>query len=208
MHIIKISDEPIATWDDSLIEPPNTIGEITVEGPAVTTHYFELPKLTSLAKILRDPESRLPESQLDGKTPPPALLHRMGDLGYFDTQGRLWFVGRKSHRVITPLAPEGVMHSIPVEAIFNTHPAVFRSALVGVKLNGVVTPVICIEREKMKAISEGELTQQLLALAGKHVTTSPVKLVLYHPAFPVDIRHNSKIGREKLTVWAQQKLNK
>ena len=29
-----------------------------------------------------------------------------------------------------------------------------------------------------------------------------VKTILYHPSFPVDIRHNAKIFREKLAVWA------
>jgi hypothetical protein len=32
--------------------------------------------------------------------------------------------------------------------------------------------------------------------------------VLMHPAFPVDIRHNAKIGREKLAVWARAELEK
>ena len=27
------------------------------------------------------------------------IWHRMGDLGYFDSEGRLWFCGRKAHRV-------------------------------------------------------------------------------------------------------------
>jgi len=30
--------------------------------------------------------------------------------------------------------------------------------------------------------------------------------VLFHNAFPVDIRHNSKIFREKLALWAETKL--
>ena len=30
--------------------------------------------------------------------------------------------------------------------------------------------------------------------------------ILFHPSFPVDIRHNSKIFREKLAVWAARKL--
>src|SRR5207244_5363668 len=34
--------------------------------------------------------------------PAGGFYHRMGDLGYFDEQGRLWFCGRKSHRVVTP----------------------------------------------------------------------------------------------------------
>jgi len=29
-----------------------------------------------------------------------------------------------------------------------------------------------------------------------------INTILYHPGFPVDIRHNAKIFREKLAVWA------
>ena len=52
------------------------------------------------------------------------VAHRMGDLGYFDDQGRLWFCGRKSHRVVTP---EQTYFTEPVEGIFNSHPQVFFS---------------------------------------------------------------------------------
>jgi stearoyl-CoA desaturase (delta-9 desaturase) len=31
--------------------------------------------------------------------------------------------------------------------------------------------------------------------------------LLIHRSFPVDIRHNAKIFREKLSVWAQKKLD-
>ena len=30
--------------------------------------------------------------------------------------------------------------------------------------------------------------------------------MLYHPGFPVDIRHNAKIRREELAVWAAREL--
>ena len=56
----------------------------------------------------------------------------MGDLGYLDGDGRLWFCGRKSHRVETAA---GTLFTIPCEAVFNAHPDVYRTALVGV--NGV-----------------------------------------------------------------------
>ena len=70
------------------------------------------------------------------------IWHRMGDLGYLDEQGRLWFCGRKSHRVVTP---GGTRSPIPCEGVFNAHPAVYRTALVGVTRPGVVEPVLCVE---------------------------------------------------------------
>ena len=53
----------------------------------------------------------------------------MGDVGYLDGDNRFWFCGRKSHRVTTT---QGPLFTIPCESIYNNHPAVFRSALVGV----------------------------------------------------------------------------
>ena len=53
----------------------------------------------------------------------------MGDCGYLDQQGRFWFCGRVAHRVVTA---QGPMYPIRCEAIFNQHPAIRRSALVGI----------------------------------------------------------------------------
>ncbi|MFO0952264.1 MAG: hypothetical protein U0835_14160 [Isosphaeraceae bacterium] len=63
----------------------------------------------------------------------------MGDVGYRDEQGRFWFCGRKSHRVT---AASGVLYTIPCEAVFNTHPEVNRTALVGVGPAGSAKPVL------------------------------------------------------------------
>src|SRR5262249_34092040 len=87
VRIIPISDDPIATFGESTTLPPGEIGEIIVSGPVVTAEYFGWPKATELAKM-RDATGR--------------LWHRMGDVGYFDEQGRLWYCGRKSHRVVAP----------------------------------------------------------------------------------------------------------
>jgi len=186
LQIIAISDTPIEHWSESRLVPDGTIGEIVVKGPQVTQSYYNRPQSTVLGKIA-DPDGI-------------GFYHRMGDLGYRDTQGRIWFCGRKAHRVETGTES---MYTIPCEAIFNTHPAVFRSALVGVGDAGQQTPVICIELEKSAASSDqAQLRQELLLLAATHDLTRRIKTVLFHPAFPVDIRHNAKIFREKLAVWA------
>ena len=130
----------------------------------------------------------------DGDT----FWHRMGDVGYMDEDGRLWFCGRKSHRVQTA---EGTLYTIPCEAIFNTHVQVKRSALVGVGKPGQQTPVIVIETEG--SVDQKILTEELLALGAAHNVTQTIRQVKYHPAFPVDIRHNAKINREQLTKWAR-----
>jgi acyl-coenzyme A synthetase/AMP-(fatty) acid ligase len=123
----------------------------------------------------------------------------MGDVGYVDELDRLWFCGRKNHRVQTA---EGTLFTIPCEAIFNTHEKVKRSALVGVGPAGNQTPVIIIEAEG--PVDEKVVTEELLALAASHAVTQSIRRILYHPAFPVDVRHNAKINREQLARWAGQ----
>jgi acyl-CoA synthetase (AMP-forming)/AMP-acid ligase II len=190
IRIIKIIDDPIETWSDDLILPPGEIGEITVKGGLVSQKYFDDPRATALAKISENGEVR----------------HRMGDLGWLDDRGRIWFCGRKSHRVIT--ASE-TLYTIPCEAIFNNHPQVFRSALVGIGPRFLQLPVICIERHKSPAgKNKKRLEEELLELAAANQMTQSIQTVLFHKSFPVDIRHNSKIFREKLAVWAQKKLKK
>jgi acyl-CoA synthetase (AMP-forming)/AMP-acid ligase II len=180
LKIIKITDEVIEEWDESLVVPDVTIGEVVVQGPWVTRQYFNLENATHLAKI-RDGEN---------------FWHRMGDVGYVDELDRLWFCGRKNHRVKTA---ERTLFTIPCEAIFNTHEKVKRSALVGVGPAGNQTPVIIIEAEG--PVDEKVVTEELLALAASHEVTQSIRRILYHPAFPVDVRHNAKINREQLARW-------
>ena len=188
IRLIEISDEPIETWSDELLVAPGEIGEITVKGALVSREYFGDPRATALAKIEENGEIR----------------HRMGDLGRMDEKGRIWFCGRKSHRVITA---GGTLFSIPCEAIFNIHAAVFRSALVGIGLRNQQNPVICIELAKTRAgLDKAGLKGELLELAAANDLTRSIRTVLFHKAFPVDIRHNSKIFREKLAVWAENKI--
>jgi olefin beta-lactone synthetase len=190
VRIIGISDDPIPKWSDDLLVPDGTIGEIAVSGPVVTREYFNRPEATRLAKIA-DPTRAV-------------FYHRMGDVGYLDDRGRIWFCGRKSHRVVLP---DETLFTIPCEAIFNTHPDVFRSALVGVKRGEETVPVICIE--PARRLSRGEqqrVRRELLERGAGFPHTRRIRTILFHPAFPVDIRHNSKIFREKLAVWAGRRI--
>ena len=128
----------------------------------------------------------------------------MGDLGWIDTENRLWFCGRKSHRVVTP---DQILFTIPCEAIFNRHPDVFRSALVGVGPRPKQKPVICIELEKRgRKKNKQKIIEELLELGQESVITQGIDTVIFHKTFPVDIRHNSKIFREKLTTWSESKV--
>ncbi len=188
VRIIRISDAPIRQWSDVELVNEGEIGEIAVKGEIVTQGYYERPRHDAISKIKDNGQ----------------LWHRMGDLGWQDNKGRIWFCGRKSHRVITG---SQTLFTIPCEAIFNNHPSVFRSALVGLGEAPQQQPVICIELEPESRNDDRDmLTQELLELAQEHALTEKLDTFLFHPAFPVDIRHNSKIFREKLAVWAQSKL--
>jgi len=131
----------------------------------------------------------------------------MGDMGYIDSKGRLWFCGRKAHRVSTV---KKTYYSVCCEAIFNHHPKVFRSALVGVGEGNLRRPVLIVETipnelpcdEK----SRNEFIRELAELGGKSELTKDIKDFLFHPSCPVDSRHNAKIFREKLAVWADEEL--
>ena len=184
---IKITDGPVPVWSGGLLVKDGEIGEITVKGPVVSPAYFGREESTALAKI---------------RGAGGELYHRMGDIGWKDADGRLWFCGRKSHRVTTA---EGTLFTIPCEAVFNAHPEVRRTALVGVGPEGSQTPVLCVELER-GAAPRASLTAELLALGAAHEHTKTIKTLLYHPGFPVDIRHNAKISREKLAAWAETRL--
>ncbi len=102
-------------------------------------------------------------------------------------------------------ASSGTLFTVPCEAVFNAHPAVYRSALVGTLRGGETRPVLCVELEK-GGRSDEALTRELLALGAEHEHTREIGTILYHGGFPVDIRHNAKIGREKLALWAARRL--
>lgn len=185
VEIIGITDAPIASWADVLVLPDGQVGEIVVQGPIVTPAYFHRPEATALAKIADERG---------------CVFHRMGDLGYRDERGRIWFCGRKAHRVETAA---GTLFTIPCEGVFNAHPEVLRTALVGVGAPGALRPVLCVEPLRWPGrVDRGRLRRELLALGAKHAHTRAIDTVLFHRSFPVDIRHNAKIFRERLAAWA------
>ena len=190
LKIISITDDAIPEWNDSLELPQGEIGEITVKGPWVTQRYFNRDEATRLAKIADEKNS---------------FWHRMGDVGYLDEQNRLWFCGRKNQRVRTA---EGTLFTIQCEGIFNTHPQVKRSALVGVSDAGKQKPVIIIEPENSGDTTNDALKKDLIELGNKYDRTRQIKNILIHPEFPVDIRHNAKIFREKLAQWAADQISR
>jgi len=191
VRIIPACDEPISELSATTFLPAGEIGEIIVRSPSATREYFRRPEATRLAKIP------------DGE----GFWHRMGDVGYLDASGRLWFCGRKAHTVF---AETGPMYTIPCEAIFNNHPRIFRSALVGIGPKGKQRPVIIAEPESGQfpgsKQDEERLRSELLGLGRGAEHTRGIETILFHESLPVDIRHNVKIFREKLGPWAEKQL--
>jgi len=192
LRIIKINDDPVLSWIGGIESPPGEVGEIVAMGPHVTREYKNNDHANQLAKI--------PGSS-SGK-----VWHRMGDLGRIDEGGRLWFYGRKKHRVATK---ERLLFSIPTEAVFNRHPQVKHSALVGVNKKGQkhAEPVICIQVEQgIRRSQYSQLRRELFRIAEGNSLTKHIHHILFHQNFPVDPRHNAKIVREELADWAERRI--
>lgn len=189
VRIIAISDDPFNDLSETTRMPPGMPGEIIVFGPSCTDTYWARKSETRLAKIA------------DGMG---KFWHRMGDAGIMDGQGNLWYCGRLAQRVET-----GAETLFPdqVEGIFNQHPDAARTALVGVGATGRQIPVLCVEiAGKLAAVDYERVLFDLLQLAQAHALTRNIRTVLFHPGFPVDTRHNSKIRREELADWAIKKM--
>jgi acyl-CoA synthetase (AMP-forming)/AMP-acid ligase II len=184
--VIEIDDGPLPEISDAVELPIGKIGELIVAGPMVTKEYVVRRDQNAIHKIA------------DGQR----LWHRMGDVGYLDDRDRFWFCGRKAHRVTMP---DRTLFSIPCEAIFNAHPAVFRSALVPRGERPNQTPVILIETDSDHAIhtdqQQQQLRSELLELAARNPLTRRIsEIIIRRQPLPVDIRHNSKIFREQLAA--------
>lgn len=197
-RVIRIVDGPIHSIADAESLAPGEIGELIVSGPVVTQRYVTRREANALAKIADE----------------EGIWHRMGDAGYLDDQERFWFCGRVVHRVLTP---QGPMYPVCCEAIFNEHPSVRRSALVGVGPPGRQRPVIVLEPRAegtarraigriLGARARRRLIEEARAMAAAHPLTASIDTFLVHPRFPVDVRHNAKISRERLAAWAARKL--
>ena len=183
VKIIRIEEKILPSFEPSMELGEGEIGEIIVKGPVVTRTYDQLEKETAQAKINENGE----------------VWHRMGDLGYLDSEGLLWFCGRKAERVVTS---GGVYFTDCCEAIFNRHANVFRSTLIGIGGPEYKIPAILIEPEKGKyprsAGAKKEFISKLRALGAVNPLTRNIETFFFAKKFPVDVRHNAKINRLEL----------
>ena len=179
IKIIKITDDIIATESSFEEVPTGELGEICILSRTVTPEYVGMPEKTAQAKI---------KAHDKGK-----LWHRMGDVGYLDESGRLWFCGRKSHRIDLE---SQIIPTIPIESLINQLPGVEKSAL------------ICPEDAPMIVI-EGKRNSQTEEIIREKISSDErlkvIKDIAFLENFPVDIRHNIKIDRIKIRDLARSR---
>jgi len=188
LKIIRIVDGVVDSISEVSELPAGQVGEILVRGSHVSPEYYLDPESTSKNKV--------PDPQGD--------WHRFGDVGYLDAQGRLWVCGRVSQRL---KAAGGDVFPLQVEPLFDAHPKVRRSGLVGVPGPGGELPVLCVEVEPGVGTDElAGLHRELLARAADSQGANGIHAILFKRKLPVDPRHNSKIERPRLAKWAARQL--
>ncbi|MEU2389681.1 AMP-binding protein [Streptomyces sp. NPDC007369] len=254
--ILPVTDGPLPRLGTGARLPAGRVGEIAVHGESVSPRYHLSPDADRRHKVL-DAASGAADAAAgaagaaraagaagaEGGSTRQRTWHRTGDLGYLDEEGRLWFCGRAAQRV---RAEHRDLHTVRCEGVFNAHPLVRRTALVGITDTtpsgtgagdaGRTTadsgwgrgrgpsrggagvrqlpqrpqrPVVCVETEgHLDTEAWHRLVAELRALACAHAPTTGLESAefLRHPGFPVDIRHNAKIGREELARWAERRL--
>lgn len=189
VRIMACTEEPVTEWNEELMLRPGEVGEIVVHGEQVTWAYFDDATATQNSKISQGEK----------------VWHRMGDLGYFDSQGRLWIVGRKSHRV---QGKDHIYYPVCAEGIADQHPDVLRSALVALGSAPEQRPALVLQLVKPKqqrdVAERNRIAREVKERLAGHPIYGDVKTVLFHRDFPVDPRHNAKIDREALAEWAEK----
>ena len=169
-----------------LLVQPGQVGEITVAGPTRDRHVIS-------TATPRRGWRRSARHCADGGE---RIVHRMGDLGWIDGEGRLWFCGRKSQRVV--IDGQTTLCTEQVEPVFNTHPDVRRTALVGVGAAGRAAPGAVRGTARRRPTATRTRASPTNCAISPKASCTPRRSTrfLFHPRFPVDIRHNAKIGRE------------
>jgi olefin beta-lactone synthetase len=195
VRIIAITDDAaLADWSEVRELARAKSARSPWPAPAPPTRISSATA-TRLAKI----RERLPDGS-------ERIVHRMGDLGWFDERGRLWFCGRKSQRVETAAGP---LYTEQVEPVFNTHAEV-RPHRAGRRRRARRADAGAVRRAEARRRAREHVGHRgRAAEPGRPAPhTRGIQRVLFHAGFPVDIRHNAKIGREALARWAADILGR
>lgn len=187
MRVVPVVDGIMKSTSEEDSLPVEELGELIVSGPNISPRYFGEPESTAKNKTYDE----------DGN-----VWHRLGDVGIRDAQGRFWVAGRVGHRIQTV---DGILSPMHAETILDRHADVLRSGLVGVldAQGAHQIPVACVELRAAKSAAEKQkLQKELLAMLQEYPHTRTIQHVLFAEKLPVDPRHNAKIERPKLAMWA------
>jgi acyl-coenzyme A synthetase/AMP-(fatty) acid ligase len=160
-------------------DAPGVTGEILVRAPWAKDRYDRLAATQAAS------------TEVGG-------WHRSGDVGHLDDQGRLWVEGRLAHVISTS---NGALTPVGLEQRVETLPEVAAAACVGVGPPGtqvVVVVVVPTRRPRRRQ----RLADPDLAARVRTAALTEVAAVLVRESLPVDVRHNSKVDRTALSLWA------
>lgn len=187
VKLFPISSSPFGEEVEELKD--GRVGEICVAGPIVTEEYHRMPGATLDSKFSYS----------------SSLYHRMGDLGYFDGNKNLRFLGRKAERITTL---QGVLETERVEPIVNAIDGVRRSALIGIGNRAPVQACIVVESRKDSQDPEAKerIRAKILEKLRSALPKFVIGLIIFEKSLPVDARHNAKIHRLHLSKKWTRKL--
>jgi acyl-coenzyme A synthetase/AMP-(fatty) acid ligase len=158
----------------ALTTEPEVVGEVCVRAAHVKDRYDRL----ALTELLSSRD---------------AGWHRSGDVGHLDADGRIWVEGRLAHLIRTA---DGVVTPVGVEQRVEDLPHIAMAAAVGVGPAGTQQVVVVVATDPAPGrpqLAPLSLVDRVRAVAGVDVAA-----VVAVPALPVDIRHQSKIDRERV----------
>ena len=146
--------------DGNLLETGKT-GEIAVRGPMVFKGYWN-----------REDDNKY--TFRDG-------WHHTGDMGSFDSEGYLWYKGRKSEKDLIKPGGENV-YPAEVEKVILEHPLIAEVSVIGVPDTqwGEAIKAICVI-EKGKTVSEDELIEFVAARIARFKKPKYVVFVSHLP---------------------------
>jgi len=179
VKILPVANPPLADFPpDYQGLDPGEVGEICVSGNMVTAGYDRMPGATCDARF------KIGEAE----------FHRMGDLGLFDRNGALRFLGRKAECVHTSHGP---VETERCEPAIQQLDCVHRCALIGLGSVPAQEPCLVVqpERQPMRQRGEAALREEILQACESLFPELQIKRVFFEKQIPVDARHNAKIHR-------------
>ena len=177
--LMPIRNSPLPHEHEEKIEPivkPLQPGEICASGDTVTDGYDKMPGATRDARFIYKSSE----------------YHRMGDLGYWDKEGVLRFLGRKVECVQTENGP---LETERCEPMVNIIPGVKRSALIGIGNKKIKEPCLVVQTDSQKSDAFEIISAEVKKRMKKHFRKYNIVRVFHEKQLTVDPRHNAKIHR-------------